>query len=318
MTGLVADVGGTNSRLALIGRDGRLSDPTRFANDDFGSFEELLSRFLADAGRPRLQRCCVAVAGPVSGGRARLTNRDWVFDPAAISGILSGAERVPVRLFNDLVALGLALPSLSADQVRQLRPAGGTGAGNRQRLVAGLGTGFNVCAVVSGPGGAASVCEAEQGQASLPSSVAAELRVALGDDAEGFETVEDLFSGRGLMRLAGPLTGDRYASGAALLAAYDIDPGAARAADLFAGLLGRFARELVFQYLPLQGLFLAGGAARGVLGSPARAAFLRSFELPGAFAGLVAQVPVWLIADDAAALRGVATCPELDTGQSPQ
>ena len=79
MAMLLADVGGTNARLALA-RNG-VSDEssiTRYRGDDYDSFDKVVQTYLAEQDNPRLSAVCVAVAGPVSGGKASLTNRDWI------------------------------------------------------------------------------------------------------------------------------------------------------------------------------------------------------------------------------------------------
>ncbi|AAV94169.1 glucokinase [Ruegeria pomeroyi] len=300
MTVLVADVGGTNTRVALASA-GQLVHLARFANDAYGSFAEVLTAYARGRDLPGLRGVCVAVAGPVANGRAELTNRNWHFDTAELAAPLPGQGDVAARLINDLVALGHALPGLTAAQLDVIR-AGAVQPSNDQALVAGLGTGFNTCLLKGG-----AVVEAELGHASLPLAIAEELRAQLGDAAGGFRTNECLFSGRGLSRLHAILSGqDRR--GQDILADYAIgeDPQAAATVTLTARLLGLFARELVFQYLPFRGIHFAGGAARGILGSAARAEFLSAFEADGRFADHLDRVPVRLIADDAAALSGAA------------
>lgn len=294
MTALVADVGGTNSRLALIGADGAPGRIHRYANRDFARFEEVIARFVAKAAPPPIHACAVAVAGPVTDGQARLTNRDWVFDAGQIAGALPGGPAV--RLVNDLAALGHALDGLAPGQIDLLRAGAQGRSGNGQRLVVGLGTGVNVCLVAPGP----AVIEAELGHASLPSSVAA----ALGGRAADFPTCEDLFSGRGLPRLHGQGAED---AAAVVEAAHSRQqPDAAGSVARLAGLLGVLTRELVYQYMPLDGIFFAGSVARGVLGPSGRAAFLEAAAPAGPFAELIARVPLRLITDDGAALVGLS------------
>lgn len=88
---LLADVGGTNARMALA-RDGALvaDTITRFRGDDHATFDEVVAKFLAQQGSPQIEAVCVAVAGPVWGDEARLTNRDWSFSTARLC-TLSGA-----------------------------------------------------------------------------------------------------------------------------------------------------------------------------------------------------------------------------------
>lgn len=312
---LVADVGGTNTRVALSGPDGRPVQVARFQNDRFAAFQDVLAQYQRDNSVPALVGCCVAVAGPVTSDRARLTNRDWALDAARIADQLPLVSGSQVSLINDLAALGHALPELTGAQLQQIKPAAPGGELNDQALVAGLGTGFNICLVKGGRRNSV-VIEAELGHASLPDSVAAGLRAEIGDEADTFDTVEALFSGSGLARLYGNLSGGEQRSGAGILAAYGgaAEEAVNRSVDLTARLLGRFTRQLVFHYLPFGGIHFAGGAARGILGSPARALFLHSFDAPGRFADHVGRVPVRLVTDDAAALTGAARLLASPTG----
>lgn len=298
MTVLIADVGGTNARLALMSGSAP-THVTRFENDAYASFYEVLTDYRAKADLADVTGCCIAVAGPVTADRARLTNRDWEFDLPTLRREFPAAQKV--KLTNDLVALGHALPYLRPDQLAQLRPLKG-GAANDQALVAGMGTGFNACLLKAGQ-----VIEAELGHASLPSSVASILRDELGTGADPFATNEDLFSGRGLSRLYRVIAG-RDRAGPAILSAYDegTDDAARRAVQLSARLMGTFSREMVLQYLPLAGIHFAGGAARGILSSAAVADYLAAFAQGGPLSEQVARVPVRLITDDTAALIGVA------------
>ncbi|GHF66792.1 glucokinase [Seohaeicola zhoushanensis] len=292
---LVADIGGTNTRLSLAGPGGWLHGTSRFANDEHAGFDVVLERFLSAHPGP-VAACCVAVAGPITPERARLTNRDWTIERAAVAERLGG---VPVRLVNDLAALGHALPGLSGDQIEELRP-GAPGPRNGQALVAGLGTGFNVCLAKVTTAGQV-VVEAELGHSSLPVSVHRGLAEALGKGAEAFPTVEHLFSGRGLSELHRALTG------AADRPAHEIVASAPATVKLAAHLTGLLARQLVFQYMPLDGIRFAGSVGRGILGPIGRAAFLRAVETEdGAFSHIVDRVPLGLITDDAAALTGLA------------
>ena len=300
---LVADVGGTNTRLAVW--DGaHLRRQTRIANDAHASFNDLLRAYLAAQPGGRLTACCIAIAGPVTGARAELTNRNWVVEPVEVAGVLSLPSGDDVRLTNDLVAQGYALAVLGGDQLSHLRGKAATGG---QQLVVGMGTGFNVCLVRDSAAGPV-VFEAELGHASLPDRVARVLRDVLGDKAGAITTNEDIFSGRGLSRLYGLLTGWGDRPGEAILADYDpARPSAeTRTVDLVARLMGLMARELVYYYLPMGGIYFAGSVARGVLSTSAQNIFLQSFTRPGRFLEQVEQVPVRVISDDGAALLGAA------------
>lgn len=307
MTGLVADVGGTNTRLALVGADGRPGPARHYRNDDFAGFEALLAAWSGDAAPPPLTGACIAVAGPVTARRARLTNRDWQFDRASVAAALRLPGPGRLRLINDLAALGHALAALDTGQVEDLRPGPGAPPANDQMMVAGLGTGFNISLARLGVAPPL-VIEAELGHASLPSNISAALAGAIGPRAADFETYEALFSGRGLARLYDCLGGGAGTDAAALISAYD--PArrdrVAQCVELAAQAMALLTRELVFLYQPHAGLHFAGSVARGLLGSPARAVFLDALRAPGPFSDQISQVPLRLITDDAAGLTGAA------------
>ena len=301
LTVLVGDVGGSNTRLALAGPEIGVTGLKHFPNDSYSSLDEVLAAYCAQPDLPPLQGCCLAVAGPVYGGTYRLTNRDWHGTAAGL------AERLPlepgggVDVVNDLAALGYALPVLIPGQLSSLRAGRQQG---EQALVAGVGTGFNVSLSAGG-----NTIEAELGHASLPDPLAQELARLLGRSPEEFPSVEELFSGRGLVRLHRALGGDPSEGGAEIVAAFQDgeEHVAQRSVPAWARLLGLLARELVPAYMPGQGIFFAGSVARGVLGTGARGDFLAAFAEPGGkLAAQCATTPLWLITDDAAGVSGTA------------
>ena len=302
LTVLVGDVGGSNTRLALAGPEIGVTALKHFSNDSYSSLEEVLTAYCTQPDLPAFSGCCLAVAGPVFGETYRLTNRHWQGTAQALKDRLPMAPGGKVHVINDLAALGHALPVLMPGQLSSLRAGRQQGT---QALVAGVGTGFNVALSVAGH-----TVEAELGHASLPETVAQELARIVEENTDGFDSVEELFSGRGLVRLHRALGGDPSEEGSQIVTAYrEMRAGlpAGRTVPSWARLLGMFSRELVPTYMPGQGVFFAGSVARGVLGTEARAEFLRAFSEPsGKLAQKCAEVPLWLITDDAAGVSGTA------------
>src|SRR5262249_6359974 len=75
---LLGDIGGTNSRFALPGRDGRPHQMLIVENDSVDSLDAAIARYLDDTGvHPRA--AVLAVAGPIDGEEIALTNRPWRF-----------------------------------------------------------------------------------------------------------------------------------------------------------------------------------------------------------------------------------------------
>jgi glucokinase len=296
MTILVADVGGTNCRFALGGKGTAPRALARLANDAHRDFASALDTYLAAQGHPPLTAACFAVAGPVSHGKAELTNRGWHFDAATLSARLG----VPVRLINDLAALGHALPGLAeTGSLPVWTPPASIANPNGQRLVLGLGTGVNASLVAG-----STVLEAEAGHQSLPLSVARLLAPHMPDPGGPFPSTEELFAGRGIARLHGLMHGTPQ-DGAAIIAAHAAGNAQATATlDLFARCMGAWAQDVALQYLPRDGLFLAGSVARGVIEAGLAPAFTTAFTGTHRFPDLVQSVPVRLLTDDMAALSG--------------
>lgn len=302
MAMLLGDVGGTNARMA-IARNG-IIDPqsvTRFRGDDFASLDDVVRCYLQEQDQPRVTSVCIAVAGPVSGGRARLTNRDWDMSE---NGLARLTDADHVRLINDLTALGYATPALSGDGLSVLRSAPADRAHNGQSLVVGLGTGFNVCAVRALPGGAITAIEAEEGHTHLPANIYLRLADLLGPEgAAQFFSTEETFAGRGLSRLHALRTGKPAMRGEDIADALEAgDAEAIATYDLFAELVGLMCRELTLHFMPLEGLFLAGSVGRSMSDRMGR--FEAGFMAEPFMRHIPDNTPIFLIRDDMAALHG--------------
>ena len=302
MAMLLGDVGGTNARLA-IARNGAIdaATVTRFKGDDYASFDDVVRQYMAEQHQPHVSSMCIAVAGPVSGGRASLTNRDWSFDETHLARLTDADQ---VRLINDLTALGYATPVLSGEGVSLLRPAPEDRARNGQSLVVGLGTGFNVCAVRVLPGGAITALEAEEGHTHLPANIMARLVDLVGANAAaGFFSTEETFAGRGLSRLHAAMTGTEPVRSENIAAAMEAgDADAIATYDVFTELVGLLCRELSLRFMPLEGLFLAGSVGRSIADRMAR--FEPAFLSQSHMGHIPGNTPVLLIRDDMAALHG--------------
>ncbi len=304
---LVADIGGTNTRVALA-EGSRLRPETtrRFRNADYPALAPVLRDFLSVVGSPEIDGTCVAAAGPVRDGVALLTNLAWTVDGAELQRA-TGAPRVAV--LNDLQAQGHALGHLDPANLRVLIP----GPHPRRAgpmLVVGVGTGFNA-APVHDVAGLRLVAASECGHAGMPVRTAQDLRLAeFVQTVHGFAGVEDVLSGRGLERLyafTAAEAGLEDRKSAAEIMAAIAEPGPARAAaELFARLLGAEAGNLALIHLPFGGLYLCGGVARAFAAHLGLMGFAENFRDKGRFSAFMDDFPVCIVEDDYAALTGCA------------
>ncbi|MEX5729078.1 glucokinase [Rhodovulum iodosum] len=302
---LVADIGGTNTRVALAeGPELLPGSVCRYRNADHAGLAPLLAAYLAAQGAPALSGGCFALAGPVRDGVGRLTNLDWTLDEAELRRALALPH---VTLLNDLQAQGHALDHLAPDAcVPVIDAPVQPGA---PRLVVGVGTGFNAAPVyATGAGLHVPACEA--GHVNLPVDDAEGQEMArFVAGADGFAAVEDVLSGRGLEAVHAWVTrGDAAPrrSAAEIIAEAADSPEARAALTLFAHMLGRVTGNLGLTFLPFGGLYLTGGVARAVTPHLEPCGFTRAFRAKGRFSRLLHDIAVFTVEDDFAALTGCA------------
>ncbi|SFI87180.1 glucokinase [Celeribacter neptunius] len=307
---LVADIGGTNTRVALADGVTLLPDTVRrYSNRKFPGLESVLRQYLEDEGGIDCKGACVAVAGPVRDGVGTMTNLDWTID----RDTLRRATRAEhVSILNDLQAQGHALGLVDPENIRSVIKAP-EASPQAVKLVVGVGTGFNAAPVFETDRGRF-VAPSECGHANLPIRNEHELALCqFVETAHGFPAVEDVLSGRGLERVylfLGTEEGDAYEKSAAEIMASveaDDDPRATETARLFVKILGTVVGNLSLVQLPFGGVYLVGGVARHIAPYLDLFDFDVAFRDKGRFAGFMQNFAVSVIEDDYAALIGCAS-----------
>jgi len=306
---LLADIGGTNTRVALS-EGARLLPQTvrRYRNSEFGGLDDVLSQFLIAEGGVDCAGVCVAVAGPVHDGSAEMTNLDWKIDTRTVA---LAARAETAAILNDLQAQGYALGHLPPSTLRPVVHAPDTPQ-DATRLVVGVGTGFN-CAPVYNTRTRRHVPPAEAGHINLPIRTEEDFDLCrfVGDE-HGFPATEDVLSGRGLERVylwVSTRSGTpREKSAEQIMRAMETqdDPVAEETLRIFIRLLGSVTGNLALLHLPFGGIFLVGGVARAVSAYLERYSFAQALRDKGRFSGFMEAFPVSVIEDDYAALTGCA------------
>ncbi len=311
---LVADIGGTNTRVALAnGRQVLEGTIRRYANSGFPGLESVLTQYIGDEGGVDPIAACVAVAGPVRDSRATMTNLDWTIDKDVL-GRATKAENLAI--LNDLQAQGHAIgyidpallrPILSGNVISGMEPSN-----HAAKLVIGVGTGFNAAPVFDTEFGRL-VAPSESGHVNLPVRTDADMRLCTYvATAHGFPSVEDVLSGRGLEHVyswLGAEAGDPREALAKDIMAACADRSDARSVDaarVFTRILGTVAGNLALVQLPFGGLFLCGGVARAFAPYLHDFGFGEAFRDKGRFAGFMGNFAVSVVEDDYAALTGCA------------
>ncbi|WP_282063272.1 glucokinase [Roseobacter litoralis] len=306
---LVADIGGTNTRVALCdGVDVLKPTIRRYRNAENDGFTSVLAQYLAAEGNVRPKAVCVAIAGPVNGGKGRLTNLDWDMDAEEIAEATGAAH---VALLNDLQAQGYALDQLASDDLACVRQGSATAKGNA-RLVVNLGTGFNASPVFMTQAGAY-VATSESGHANMPIRTDQDLRLcAFIEEHHGFAAIDDILSGRGLERVfafvAHEAGESRVLNSAAIMSACadHSDDLAVETVQYFVRLTAMVIANLALVQLPFGGIYLVGGLSGAIAPFMKDANFEAAFLDKGRFADFMTDFGIYVVQDDYAALKGNA------------
>lgn len=306
---LVADIGASNARFRLAGPHAWCGDTVRLNTGDFAASGALLEAALDALGRPVLQRACLAVAGPVRGGRGRLTNGTLEFHG-------NGAERhlgCGVLVINDFHAMARSLPQLEA-----LQPIGGAGepaAEGGLKAVLGPGSGLGMGLLAGHPGGW-QVLESQGGHADLApgNPLEAELLSVL-QAAHGHVSWETVLCGPGLVRLYhavcqlwGMPPDDLDAERITALGLHAEEPVCHQTLEVFFAFLGAAAGNLALTAWALGGVYVGGGIVPAMPDFAAHSPLRRRFDERGPMTDAVREIPLYLILDPAPGLVGALAC----------
>ena len=298
---LLADLGGTNTRIALA-RDGVLVPDSvqSFRNADHPGFIDLLSLYLDRHPGP-VAAICAGVAGPVQDGTAQLTNYDWFIDSADLRAATGATQ---AHLINDLQAQGYALDDLPKGAVQTLFP-GAAAPVNATRLVLNLGTGCNVAVVHCTPQGLF-VPAAESGHSMLPHLPDhADLLAHLAKTQSNLP-IEAALSGPGLSNIHAFVTGTRLPPPDIITAFKAGDPDAHTTLSAFTQILAHTTGNFTLHHLPMGGIYLTGSTACAVAPYLADLEFYPAFTARGPYTEIVRRIPVAVIDDDGFPLLGCA------------
>ena len=311
---LLADVGGTNLRFAIL-TNGTVGMVAHMAVSDYGTFQDALTVYLGSLKLAhKIRAAIIATAGVVQNGRCALTNSSWVIDAAELRATY---EFSTVRLINDFEAVAWSLPLLSPDQLLQI--GGGQPVAGAPLAALGPGTGLGTAFSLPHAAGHL-VLPSEGGHSTMPGSslredaVMAYLRGRL-----GHVSAEHVLSGNGLENLHEALAAldkvllpRRRAAEITQAGIMGACPTSRAAIDMFCAMLGTFAGNLALTLGAKGGVFIAGGILRHMSEYFVRSQFRARFEEKGRLRKYIEQIPVYLVLDEDVAFVGLRTLAEVE------
>jgi len=145
---LVADIGGTNARFALV--DSERSGISRvrvLSGADYPSIGDAIRDYLAMEKIDQVDAVCLAVAGLVGSNEIDLPNNHWRFKQDELASLLNA----PLSIINDWTAQALSLNYIEADKIslisantKNIDPTKTTGV----KAFIGPGTGLGMAALL--------------------------------------------------------------------------------------------------------------------------------------------------------------------------
>ncbi len=303
----VADVGGTNIRVARVTPEG-VSDIKKYMCNDFDTIALALQQYFSDTSEYIFTQGCIAIACPVLGDQVTMTNHSWSFSQSALKSELSLTE---LCVINDFTAVAHSLPVLKANQLIQV--GSGAPVENGNIAVFGPGTGLGVEHITMTSSGWQTL-DGEGGHVDFAPVDEADIvvwRYLL--EKLGRVSAEEVMSGRGLLNIytalaleAGkPVTFSEPAdvTQAALDGNCDI---ALSALHQFCRVMGSFAGNLALNMATTGGIFIGGGIAGRFPEFLQNSDFRSRFEGKGHMKPYVKDIPTYLIAEPDHGLLGAA------------
>ena len=308
---LVADIGGTNTRLALHSTEsGDFTELRLYRNRDYAGPGDIIASWLGEHSGPTPRNCCIAVAAPPGDDLVKMSNIDWVFSCRELAERF-GFERM--KRLNDFEANAYALPHLGEGDYTVLHA--GDARANHKLAVMGPGTGLGG-ATLERLNGQPTATSCEPGHTGLSPASQEELEIFSRLLPEGEIYTERLVSGPGLILLYQLLADIRQLEQAATspdqvsaLALEQQDDLGVAAMDIFCGLLGSACGDFVLDNGAYGGLYLAGGILPRMVDFLRASSFHRRFCDKGAMRAQLQRVPIYLITEPQPGLLGAAHAP---------
>ena len=315
---LVGDIGGTRTRLRAV--EWIANQQTRQVQSEYDSraadsLLPIVQRFIADHAIPQITATCFAVAGPVNGGVARITNLPWLIRAEEMAQAL---KLDSVTLINDFSGVAYGIAELADGDVQTLQSA--TAQAKGTILVLGAGTGLGM-AIIDRRGDIEQVLETEAGHVGFsPNNEEEVALMTYWRERLGRVSNETFLSGPGIARIF-----DFYVSQATqpastpLLEAMKVqdpaqvintyaqkykEPLALKSMQRFVSIYASVAGDMALATKASGGVYLAGGIAPSALPFLQTDQFLQVFNHKPPMQALLATIPVQVITNTAVGLLG--------------
>jgi glucokinase len=306
---LLADIGGTNARFALVEEDSFTPRHERtLPCVNYPSLVDAVRDYLDEVSQPMPEMASLAIATPVSNDRVTMTNHVW---DLSIEETRKALGLRSLKVLNDYTALALALPYLADDDLHKV--GRGTAVEYQVMAVLGPGTGLGVSGAIY-TGDHWLPLQSEGGHVSYgPLNDRETVVIDVIRKRYDHISAETLVSGRGLVLLYESIIQCNGATYELLFpeqiahkALNRVDASAEEALAMFCGILGSIAGNLALTLGARGGVFVGGGIIPKLGDYFDTSPFRARFENKGRFSQYVSEIPTHVISSKYPALTGAA------------
>lgn len=307
MYDLIADVGGTNIRLALLDGEQQLSIEC-FKCSDFASLEQVVVHYLEDKRDIEVADACFGIAGPVHGQEFTMTNLGWTFSVASLKAAI-GLKNV--YFINDYTAISMSIVELSADDLLPIHPVDADQ--DAPRIICGPGTGLGMAQLIkvdnfyeciSGEGGHADFAPNNLRQLKVLEALMTTF---------GHVSIERLLSGQGIVNIYqalaqvdGLVAKGYEASEISQRFIEQSDAVCVETIELFCDVLAQVLGNMVVTSGAFGGVYIAGGIMPRIIEHIDTERFIQAYSNKGRFNSYVLNAPIYLITQAQPGLLGAA------------
>lgn len=308
MSKIIADIGGTNARFAIV-NDNRISNIEVLSCAEYKSPAEAAQAYLQRVGA-KPEAGAFAVATALDGSdRVAMTNHVWAF---SIDETCRNIGLKHLAVINDFAALAHAVPQLTEKDVYQV------GAGKAMKGmpigIIGPGTGLGVAGVVFDVAGRPITMPTEGGHVTMPATSEREWQLFewLKKSKYHHISAERVVSGKGIVNLYNAVCGLEGVQlperSPAEITQAGLDKSCkvcTEVLDLFCHFLGVAAGNLALTFGAFGGIYIAGGIVPQLGPFFKASRFRESFLAKGRFSEYLAKIPTFVITHPYPGLEGL-------------
>lgn len=307
---IVADIGGTNLRIGVVGNDGQVSLLTVFQCGEYDGLSTIVQTFLVENAITATEiNACFAIACPVENDLIKMTNLPWQFYKSELKQELGFHK---LLFINDYTAIAHAVPFLTDDQ--KVKIGGGSAVQGKPISICGPGTGLGVANVVP-IGKHWEALGGEGGHVDFAPVDATEIAI-LEKLLKKYPHVsyEQLLSGLGLEQIYQALCEINQRDDLPMLSAQQISNNALNEqCDIcqqtlaqFCKTLGSFAGNLALTLASFGGVYIAGGIVPRFIEYFKNSEFRSRFEDKGRFNLFNSAIPTFVITESQPGILGAS------------